>query len=64
MKAFVITVGVILLLSIIISAIVHNHAIRHGRCPRCGSPIVPFANGRQSGYRCTECEWWEITDGF
>ena len=64
MKVIVIIIGVIILLFILIRASIYNSAIRHGRCPKCGAPILPFSNGRQYGHQCTECEWYEITSDF
>ena len=64
MKVILIFVGVVILLVVLIRAFVYHNAIRHGRCPICGAPIVPFANGYADGYHCTECDWNEIRNEY
>lgn len=64
MKAFLIIIGVLVLLYIIHSVVRHNNDIKSGKCPRCGAPLQPFYNENMTGHYCEECDWWEGVDNY
>lgn len=64
MKTALIILGAAALVFYLVRTYLYHQAIRHGRCPICGAPIEPFSNGVNSGYRCTECDWWDIVDDY
>lgn len=57
MKTVLICGAIAVIIIIACMVINYRRAIKRGRCPLCGAPIKPFANGNKTGYYCTECEW-------